>query len=103
MGVYECLRCNKVYGWHPKLPNLPNIPDEGHLRYADCDIWRCPHCGAQQDSRDIQPFLGCGGGHSVRELSEEEVRRLGEPRLFHFGPDGFPDLIGHHRIDEGES
>lgn len=72
--VVQCQRCRLVYGYHPDLPELQAIPDGA--RYADCNIWNCPGCQCLQDTRDIQPFMGCTGGGNLKLLSEDEVLEL---------------------------
>lgn len=67
--IYQCLRCKQYYGSYPGLKAFPKVSQ----RYTDCDIWRCPYCKAEQDSRDIQTFLGVGGRGSVRTAEKEEL------------------------------
>lgn len=72
MTVYQCLYCRNYYGKHEDAPELTPFPSITQ-RHSDCSIWNCPHCKRQQDSRDIQPFLGVRGGHGVRQLTDNDV------------------------------
>lgn len=67
LDKYRCLRCSHVYDWS-------TVNSATHQRYMDCDIWRCPNCKAQQDSRSFQPFLGIGA-QNVERVTDEHLEQ----------------------------
>lgn len=82
MAVYQCLSCRNIYGSDSRLKGkvkLKKVDPKTHARHLDCDTWRCPHCGAYQDTRDVSPFLGCRGTNQLRQVSEREIEELVDP------------------------
>lgn len=80
MAVYQCKSCQRCYGHDARIPQLKPIDWKTHTRYTDSDTWRCPHCNMHQDSRDLQPFLGCGGNGMLKELTEDEIQTIIDPQ-----------------------
>lgn len=73
--IYKCNYCYTYYGTHAEAPELVPLPIETITRYADCDLWQCPHCRQRQDSRSITSFLGSKGGNSVSVVTIETYQQ----------------------------
>lgn len=67
IDTYQCLICHTYYDWS-------KVDPQTHQRYLDCDIWRCPGCNCEQDSRTDYPFL-VGRRRTHRSMSQQEAEQ----------------------------